>query len=688
MTDKDLDYLRFALTVKFKSHLIAVSVENNIKHHTPGYTIPDDIRTWKYYVNMSGGKHFLDKDIVYNLPTTNETVILTKEYLDNNPNIRNYIKTVPGELDRIITANKTSVMYLLGMLYPIDIDRVLSAKEGEILSYDDTFIADYELNVIKDLEDYIKNILYRYSNPGYIITDDLYGAGLYVIILHAIAMKVKELRYYNAGTYAVSDELLELKLNSTCYIAGLVSDLPRNVRLYLYKNIDYLIHNAGQVNTTQMIIDRVLKPLGLICRTVTVEPTNMKLVNAPYDEPNQLKAYETLYLEEHDDTNIEPVGYQTLFEHGLDNIEYEKAEAYADTLDTKNPIENRVKHDKGVKEPSKQNVIESIYHDIEVRSTKERVLIEATLLLLINTKDTDYAIEYNGTTYVHKGRDVLMLLLYYMERIFDMDKRITSINFTNIIWYSSQRSQNDLLKGIDHSGGVGDAYNGIIDDINNRLAISPDDVTTTTTANEFVKQSLTIITRFYGHMSLANNGVISSNITLLYNRYREPFVKSITDICEDQTPEQYVIANTAGNGESPMDNIISIVKSLTGYTLDSYTEKEKRLANMAELMKRLSSYTVNYIPYSNKTDYLLKRSTIEPLHGKEIISLKNVTYDCKGSIADPDVEADDGLLGMSFIASTDLYTKTTIDRTVPDMAVTEVKGITILDDARCFVIYT
>ena len=169
-----------AKSIIFKVDILPISINRVLEEK--GFPVSNDKTTWKYYLNISGKKHFTNNDVEIILLETGEKTLLSKEILELNSYTKSELKKMGSYYKELITKYPNDIDFIKGCIQPIDVATALEAPEGTILSYIDTSVEDNEINLISSLETYIKKILYRWKIDRYADYENLYVPSLLAII--------------------------------------------------------------------------------------------------------------------------------------------------------------------------------------------------------------------------------------------------------------------------------------------------------------------------------------------------------------------------------------------------------------------------------------------------------------------------------------------------------------------------
>lgn len=238
--------------------VINAGVEN-----TPGYNpalhkpTKENMKEWKYYLNLAGKMHPLDTPIKIRVLETERDEILTAELLNRYPTTKIELQKMEKFYTNYMNEYPEHIRYIHGCMYPVDIDKAIKAKEGTILTYNPDFIEPNEYYLIPELEKYIKRLLARWHVKPYTIVDSLYLPSLLAFLYSAIYLKIINLRLEKIGTYQVHSFHLEHFFRSRMDLWDDVNILNKKSLFWLYKNLDVMMHNVGKDLTFKKVYNKL-----------------------------------------------------------------------------------------------------------------------------------------------------------------------------------------------------------------------------------------------------------------------------------------------------------------------------------------------------------------------------------------------------------------------------------------------
>lgn len=218
---------------------------------------------WKYYLNLNGQYHSTDKPMQVTSLDTLQTIEFKKEVLlDHRSTMREYAYG-SSFYNALVARFPDQELLVQGILNPIDIPTAIAAKDGQVLYYDRSLVEENETNLIPELSLWCQNFTNRWNVPAYGEVDDLYPAVHMLTMVAMLPSVVMNLRLRNCHTlYAHSFHIREY-LASNGKLDADYDYLTKRQALWLYRNIRYLLRNAGKQETFYTLIQHVLTERGL-----------------------------------------------------------------------------------------------------------------------------------------------------------------------------------------------------------------------------------------------------------------------------------------------------------------------------------------------------------------------------------------------------------------------------------------
>lgn len=274
--------LELARSIVIKNESTAFAINRQLE--LMGYPISDDPRTWKYYLNLAGEYHFLDRPMQIISLDTLETIPFTKENLRIHLATADEYRVGSRYYNDLVERFPDQEVLIRGILSPVEMERVIEADDFTILYADESLIESNESNLLGLLQERVYRFASRWDVPGYRLTDDLYNSAQLGILFLNLPMFIMNIRLANCRTrYAHSFHIREY-LASHGKLDLYIDQLTKKQMLFLYRNILYIERNAGKQETFDWLVDRLLTDRGIPLAEYTARHNLASLPNSLYPE--------------------------------------------------------------------------------------------------------------------------------------------------------------------------------------------------------------------------------------------------------------------------------------------------------------------------------------------------------------------------------------------------------------------
>ena len=217
-----------------------------------------DKSTWKYYQNIAGIYHNSDKMMRISSLDIDGEIDFTVANLATNKNTREAYKFGSRYYTELVSLYPDQELLILGILYPVDINVAINAKNGQILNYPSELVEDNEYSLIRDLQTIIDNYLFRWVNSQYKLSDDLYVATYVGMLSIHVLQAIISLRLSKCNTNEAHSYHLRQYLASHAFLDNYLDALNKKQSLSFYRNIRYIERNVGKNDTLDMVIDKTM----------------------------------------------------------------------------------------------------------------------------------------------------------------------------------------------------------------------------------------------------------------------------------------------------------------------------------------------------------------------------------------------------------------------------------------------
>ncbi len=242
------------MVIKFEA---VAAVDNQLLERS-GHQVSSDRRTWRYYLNMSGEYHQADEKMMVQSLDNGDTILFSKENLEIHLATRRAYASGNYLYNRLVDAYPGQRDLINGILNPIDITTAIAAPDYKILRYNTSLVLWNEDQLVPRLQDWIDSFTYQHFDNEYFYTDNLMLpvsiAALYGLMTPAIL----SIREEAIGTRYVHEFHIWSRLNSYGDFSKYKASLSNKQIMWLYRNIEWLVKNAGKVYTLDTVVKNIL----------------------------------------------------------------------------------------------------------------------------------------------------------------------------------------------------------------------------------------------------------------------------------------------------------------------------------------------------------------------------------------------------------------------------------------------
>lgn len=260
-----------SLTIKLLD--VALAINKGLTKQYDNIEISSDMKTWKYFQNISGQRHYLNPeeqdetkkvstnaDVLITIIELGQKQLLTKEILEKHPYTRTELLKQEDFYENLLKAYPNEILYIHGCMFPCDIEKSIEAKEGTILAYNENFVEDNEKYLMRELQTHIQNFLSRWHIKEYTIIEELYLSAMLANLYATLPTKISNLRLEKIYTNEVHSFHLEHFFRSHLNIWDELRVVNNETKYWLYKNLPYLIKHLGKESTFNIILNKILTP--------------------------------------------------------------------------------------------------------------------------------------------------------------------------------------------------------------------------------------------------------------------------------------------------------------------------------------------------------------------------------------------------------------------------------------------
>lgn len=246
-------------TLVVKSDLAARLINDGVvRTHGIIAVDPLDAKTWKYYLNLEGKRHFTNSIITISSLDTHELIEFTPENLELHPTTKEAYKFGTRYYYSLLNKYKNDEALIRGVLTAVPYDISKDAAEGSILAYRTDLVEPQETTVIYELQEFIQGFLSRWYISGFQQTDPYYASALYMVLAFHAYGKLLNIRQSKCHTEQAHSFFIREYLASFGKLDRFMPYLKQEQILYLYRNVKYLQRHSGSVEQFQELIDKIL----------------------------------------------------------------------------------------------------------------------------------------------------------------------------------------------------------------------------------------------------------------------------------------------------------------------------------------------------------------------------------------------------------------------------------------------
>ena len=223
-----------------------------------GYSVSEDKRTWRYYMNMNGDYHETDVPMVIRSLDTDDEIVFNKE------NLRFHLATFREYsrggywFKRLIAQYPAQPTLIRGILQPISYDETIGAENYKILRYNQDLVLWNETQLIPKLQKFINAEVEQIFKNDYITTDDLFLPTMVRLMYADIIKAIHTIRVEDMYTRHSHDFYIWSHIDSYGDFSKYKNSLNRYQTMWLFRNIAWIKKNPGQMYTFDKLMENLL----------------------------------------------------------------------------------------------------------------------------------------------------------------------------------------------------------------------------------------------------------------------------------------------------------------------------------------------------------------------------------------------------------------------------------------------
>lgn len=195
-----------------------------------------------------------------------------------------------------------------GILYPIDKQKAIDSNNGDILYYDPQWVESNEFAFIPALQDWVQTFILRWYNPQFIVIDEMYLQTFLGHFYTRMPMAMMLIRLRFAKTPQAHSFHIRAFLASHGALDEFIPYLNKKQQLYLYRNIQYILRNAGRQEMFEELIENILTERNIPLVSYELQQNTEKMPGEIYGTVEMIK-HDINFRTVSEDTNKSTVGY-------------------------------------------------------------------------------------------------------------------------------------------------------------------------------------------------------------------------------------------------------------------------------------------------------------------------------------------------------------------------------------------
>ena len=571
----------------------------------------------KYILNMSGQLSQFDNPVTFELNNVRYT--LDRSLVTDNEYVKETLLKLESFYDNLVDNNRLMATYIKGCLSSNSLEETLSAKDGQILWYNEDLLENDKTIVINNVQKFIYDFLDIYNVRDYVV-DELYAAGL-VSNLYSILPMVILVEKLNLALSSRADDFhIYNFFKSYKNLDNEIDVLDRKTLTWLYGNLRYMKKHIGRNEILDMLLHKVMDSLGLGVGKMYIEKSLPQYSSVLTDiktnfytrdlQAKQFKANDSFSL------NIGKTEIVTNVlerEYKQDYIKDENLIEVEDSL-----INLKMKYSVPTKAFTKVLPLDDI-HLINLDDTNKFSYFLNALIYQTEFNVENYFITFlnpsDGLIYKLNSKQILGLIMYLMAKIFmgNDNPVIESISYVNVLDLQKVKEFNiDDYK-------LNDDEKAIVNEILKDLEDLPAEINTIESFRKYFNISYTILHKFWYYLSNVNDIIYSTDLLFIINSL---FKSGVSEVLQNKSLKEYMLEVRSPIMEiRDQANLITfkrLLETILGdniYTVDKVKETINKILKIGD---KFTSYTVQFL-YSNDLSYVVTGhyQTLKPNLGKK-----------------------------------------------------------------------
>lgn len=583
-----LNTIAFARTIVIKCEELAL-LDNKQLQQYYGINAGTDKSKWKYYLNLNGEYHELDDEMEVQSLDNGEIIKFTKANLDIHLATKRAYRLGSYYYTRLVEKYQHQLILINGIINPIPPSESIPANNYQILRYNTDYVLWNEYQLIPALQKHIDTIVLGSFKTEYLYTDNLMLPALLAQLHGSLVTAILSIRKEADGTRYAHDFYIWSRLQSYGISSIYKPVLNRKQTMWLYRNIEYVLRLLGRRHTFDEVMDIVLTERNIPLTSYETLQTTESMIEDLAPNPQMLSRPINMLRVMGTDTklwNVDEVITKEL-PLALDN-EANADYAISDT-------EYAIKYSLHSSVPSK--VLESNLTDTTDRNPDRimRVLHNHWIYFVYNqiyTINVDVTDARTGKVMRLTTADALILWHYLLDRSrgIKFPGDIPEYNYWHVRKINGPTYQELMQLG--HKEILTETVcRNILDvHIDFPTLVSPD---------SFFQKSQEIANGIWSHKKLYSRINNLFTAARRYNAVEACYENGLAKIGDYTTYEKFLLKMDLDfydyTEEECLDLAWAIWSKVTGWDQNSFVSVGEQQRLLINLMKDLTSYTVQYI---------------------------------------------------------------------------------------------
>jgi len=504
----------------------------------------------------------------------------------------------PGSVyyNNLVSRYPTQADLINGIISPVDMTKAINSQDGAILYYDSQYVEDNEDTFYSELQDWVNVFFLRWFNEQYLLIDDLELPRFIGQLYSYLPMAIMLIRMRNCRTNRAHSFHIREYLGSHSRLDRYIPYLSKQQQLWLYRNIEFLKHNAGKEFVWERLVKNLLTNRGIPLIGYTLEQNVEKMPDVLYPDVELVK---------HDiNSNIVQPGYtkvavDTLLTRERDLARFNVAVQY----DTENEIIEQVKSDQYASLPTKVLDSEVIDRGASNIRSLEQVLFNEWIYLVATNRYRAYINVISPSTgeYINLTvRDALVVCLYAYGKTRGYELN----DVPELIAYEVLRNPLPTHEELESIIDPKYVPEGMIQAIMDRVTPLTEYISTESFYNDCynLHQEYLKLWELYSFQEhYMTRGYCEQLVKRHFMHIRVKLVSEPTSFA------QYfkdLGIEVMGLGDADLDLLLTeLIKTATGANLVTVITLGEIQAQLLRLMGDLSSYPLQYLRNISSTDY-------------------------------------------------------------------------------------